>query len=477
MDRGIRKAIERRALTAAGGAIARRDVSQVLRRCALFRLKSLAVLLTTVHCFYPSFARSADADSLFLSLSRPTLISRPNQELLAATIQGGRSVLVLSDGSFMPKEPVLADAFIMIDGHKVSNDSWIDVRGEKTPLAHTFRAIGMEQLTKGSHRIALVASGTSPFSVNTGSDLVIMTSPAERFATDAIDRDSDIVDVDPPPRGKGSPLPFKRIATVQLETNGGPLVAFSAGRSYHALSGQAGLGDAMWSLWIDGSEAEANSASITDNDLTVGGEAQAPMFNQGFFDRLSKGTHQLTLGAEAEPWPAETGPDKVRFRVGAGTRLVALTGGIAVAGHVLQVDLEKEDGRFAFRCVASSNSWKTCPVPDQDVVVATASIVIPSKHNGVVLFSGMTRIQGDSKDPGGTIDVWLTVDGARLGSAAEQQLAFPGSESTRTVSLSFLATGDNALSVGKHEIELHARALGSFMHLMVTRDTPLIWFD
>ena len=86
MDRGIRKAIERRALTATGGVIARRDLSQVLRRYALFRLMSLAVLLITVHCFYPSFARSADADSLFLSLSRPNLISRPNQELLAATI-------------------------------------------------------------------------------------------------------------------------------------------------------------------------------------------------------------------------------------------------------------------------------------------------------------------------------------------------------------------------------------------------------
>ena len=78
MDRGIRKAIERRALTAAGGAIARRDVSQVLRRCALFRLKSLAVLLTTVHCFYPSFARSADAE-FPISFSFPTYLDFATQ--------------------------------------------------------------------------------------------------------------------------------------------------------------------------------------------------------------------------------------------------------------------------------------------------------------------------------------------------------------------------------------------------------------
>ncbi len=425
-------------------------------------------------------AKSAGTDSIYLSLSKDSPVLHADQELLTAKIQGGQTVFVSSDGVFLPKESGLANAYIAIDGRKVSNDCWIDWRSSQHQLAHSFRAIGVLKLDEGPHTIALVANGLAPFAVSAGSNLVIMTKPAERFVSDTLSEDSSIVDMEPPPRRKESPLPFMSVAGLNIQTDGGPMVALSAGRSYHAVSGNEGSGDAWWGFWIDGNEASANNASYADNDLCIGAEMQAPMFNQGLFDKLPQGPHQIRLGATAEPWPAEVGSNKVRYRVGKGTRLIALTDGIRVAGHVAAIDSVKElnaDGRFAFRCIASSQNWKTCPTTGQDVTVASGTIDIPGNHNGVVFISGMTRIQGDLKDSGGTTEIWLTIDGVKQGSTAEQQLMSPDSESTRTASLSFLTAGSNSLSVGKHNVELHARAKGDFVHLMVTRDTPLMWFD
>lgn len=47
---------------------------------------------------------------------------------------------------------------------------------------------------------------------------------------------------------------------------------------------------------------------------------------QGMFDHVPRGTRQITLGATAEPWPPKLGADKVRYRVGAGTLMVAMVG-------------------------------------------------------------------------------------------------------------------------------------------------------
>jgi hypothetical protein len=42
---------------------------------------------------------------------------------------------------------------------------------------------------------------------------------------------------------------------------------------------------------------------------------------------------------------------------------------------------------------------------------------------------------------------------------------------------SVLTAGSGTLSPGRHTITVWARAQGSFVHLSMVQDLPLIWFD
>lgn len=427
----------------------------------------------------PTGAWGAAADSQYIQLREKTLVSGRDQHVLSTTIKGGRSMLLLADGFFIPTAGSIMAVRIELDGHDVSNSSRMDTRGNDKPLSHTFRALAAVELSDGPHTVTLVADGTSSFYLSADSGLAMMMSPANQVKVGEAFTESAVVSVDPPPRSKGVDLPHLTVASASFDVKEGPAVALSAGNAFLAFD--KSVGDAMWSLRIDDSKTAANVASISDNDLTVGGESEAPLFNHGFFADLTVGSHEVTLEAESEPWPKELGRNNtVRYRASAGSRIIALSGGIRVAGRFPEIDPASEpktDGRFAFLCIATNVKWRGCPMAGQDVVIASADIEIPQDHNGIVLFSGLTRIQGDSQDNGGSIELWLTVDGFRRGSTARQDLAAPAALSTRTVSLSYLADGKHALSRGKHTIVLHGRAIGEFKHLMVGRDTPLIWFD
>jgi hypothetical protein len=112
-----------------------------------------------------------------------------------------------------------------------------------------------------------------------------------------------------------------------------------------------------------------------------------------------------------------------------------------------------------------------------DVPLARATVTIPPLGDGTVLFSAKSRVQGDSADGGGTVSIWLTIDGRRVGSVGVQRLASPFCESQRSISASYLAAGAGALSPGPHVVEVHGRADGDFIHLSLVRDLPLVWFD
>lgn len=92
-------------------------------------------------------------------------------------------------------------------------------------------------------------------------------------------------------------------------------------------------------------------------------------------------------------------------------------------------------------------------------------IVAKSRHNA------------DQVDEGGTITLWLTIDGVRRGSIGVQELRAPFSVSGRTISSSYLAAGKQRLRPGRHVVRVYGRADGSFWHVNLSRDLPLVWFD
>ncbi len=120
-----------------------------------------------------------------------------------------------------------------------------------------------------------------------------------------------------------------------------------------------------------------------------------------------------------------------------------------------------------------------CPTIGTKSTLATAVVTIPSGHNGVVLFSGKTRLFADHSDSGGNVSLGFNLDGSDIGTITTQQLQPPSTESSRTMTASYLATGSHHLSVGNHTIKVWAQAQtgSSFVHLSATRDLPLIYLD
>ena len=93
------------------------------------------------------------------------------------------------------------------------------------------------------------------------------------------------------------------------------------------------------------------------------------------------------------------------------------------------------------------------------------------------LLHGQVPRPGDNADPGGLVQLWLTIDGIRRGSLGAQEIKAPSGVAQRTVSASYLSAGKGALKPGRHTVGVYARADGQFVHLSLVRDIPLVWFD
>ena len=436
-------------------------------------LSSIVLLLPGL----PRACQAAGANSAYLALSTDTDI-RDAHAVLQASIDGDQSALITSDGSFRPHKPSTAKIFITVDGKRVSNESNIDWRTSKLPAAHSFKAAAVLHLSPGKHMVALMAEGSDNFVVSAGSNLCIMTNPAARFSTDTLKQNSDLVSLSQPSQaGKGKPITYKPLLEVNMPKPAGPQIAIATGDVFTS-EARSNWGDALWGLSADGREVSNNNASYANNDMCSNAEFRAPIFLQGF---LNSPCEKITLGATALPWQKTDGTfNTVRFQSGVGSKLLVLSGGMQVAGHVSLINSPKENSEHnttAYRCVGSSQNWPGCGCTGDDTMVAEAHVHIPENHNGVVYFSSMTRVQGASADKGGLVRVWLTIDGHHCGSTGIQLLREHDCVSERTVTASYLAAGREKLTPGDHVVQMHARATGEFIHLCVTKDMPLMWFD
>jgi hypothetical protein len=248
-------------------------------------------------------------------------------------------------------------------------------------------------------------------------------------------------------------------------------VVLAAGTAAHVAGGP--FGDALWSLQQDGRELAANEGSYADNDICQCAELQAPLALQGLLaPGLSDRGVRVSVGVGTEPWASKLGADKLRYEVPAGATVVAL-GDLTDAGALTLVPAEPGGHvyRFPYRCIASSHEWPGCPVVGATVSMGETTVAVPAHKAALV--SATLRVQGDGHDGGGRFEMWLTLDGNRVGTMAVQDLAAPSAVSTRTATAHALIDGGEAAQT--HRIGLRVTATGDFLHLAVTRNLPLVW--
>ena len=425
------------------------------------------VALPTVGA-WPESAYDSLSSDVAAASDMPLLVS-------TVTLPAQSWVLVSSDGRYGPGGGTAANVFITVDGVKVTNSSYIDWGQSTNPQQHCFNAVGALNLDAGVHEVRLEADVIDGgFYVGAGSNLAVMIHPADSVDVQALNQDSSTFAYTTAGIEDGDLLPHDAILSHSWDmAAAGDVIALGSGRSFHSGSGSGTYGDAMWGIHMDGSYVGNGAGLWTVNDIWTGAETQAPMFLHAFVPSVNAGVHVLSLDASEFPWGSNE--DSVQYRVGAGTRLVAMTGGMHVRGSapISQAQYDTTD----YIGIGTDQSWPGVPEVGTDVELATATFDVPDGHSGVVMFLAKSRVQGDSSDQGGSVSLRLKLDGTFVGSTGIQQLASPDSVSQRTIATSYLAAGTAALAPGQHTIQAIARADGSFIHLAMVKDLPLLWFD
>jgi hypothetical protein len=408
-----------------------------------------------------------------LHITAPTTVLTKTIEVQEA----GTYLFVQSDGRYGPLWGPAASAanmYITVDGVQVTNDSLIDWRQAPNGQQHSYNVIGGTVLTPGAHTVSLMgAPPAGAFYLGAEANLSIITKPASTMITQQLFSDQGPFDFTTFPNDGTSPVPHTPLMSWAWSSpTATDVLAFASVRAFAV---GANYGDALFGVYLDGANAGNASSLWTANDLWTGAETQAPLYAHAFFSGLS-GTHTLSFDASEFPWGMQ-GENSVHYGVGAGARFMMLWGGMNVRGKATLSPAV--NNVVDYLCLGSNQNWPGCPPVGTPVALADTTINIPNGHNGVVMFVGKTRVQGDSADLGGTASLYLVVDGVRRGSIGVQQLKFPAAVSHRTISASYLAAGADALTPGNHRIQLFGKTepQDSFIHLAMLKDLPLLWFD
>jgi hypothetical protein len=389
-----------------------------------------------------------------------------------------------ADGGLAPLGETIANAYIAVDGRRVSNDSVVDWRGSRAPNRRAFNAIAAVRLPAGRSRVTLrarVAGGSA--AITAGSSLSVLTHAAEHAATDSLATHSPWLDFDTRYVPEGRALPAARgwqaVASVPAGNSGGPVVAMASGRAF--ISEQPG--DAMWGIFLNGREPPLHATTWSINDLFVGAEVQAPMFAQALFPSPPRGSTVQLVASESPYYTPRMGStNAVRYRVGSSTGLVALSGGMQVVGRGYSPTHDYvsrgRHRRYAYVCIGTNGFRpEKCPPMRTEVVLARGRACVPAGHDGEVLFASRTRIQGDDNDDGGTVTLSLRVGGREVARNVQTLGPKPHTVSTRTIGTSWLSAGEERLVPGCHVVEAVGHADGDFRNISLNADLPLIWFD
>lgn len=423
--------------------------------------------------------------SRYLQMTSDRYVPPGTAELLTTSIQlpVGGWVYVQSDGRFNPWGAALASTYITIDGVKATNDSVIDWRQSTSGQQHSFNVIGAKYLAAGSHTVSLYGVSTgAPTYFGSGSNLSVLVTGATAVTSNRTGADSAPLNFNTVGTPEGGALQgddWAPMVSVYAGNSDGPIVAMASGRSYK----YAADGDAMLGIFLNAQEPGIDSMTWSINDIWNGAETQAPMFSQALFSAPPSNSIVTYAASESPYWqPQDLNTNNVSYKVGSGSALVTLANGFQVVGRGLNPQFDYGTAgpykRYAYVCVGSSQGWPGCTPTGTEAVIGRGQFCIPAGHNGTVLFSTKTRIQGASEDPGGTVRLYLKLNGVPVGSTGVQQLGPPPRAiSTRTISASYLSAEGGALAPGCHTVEAVALVEGTFKHLSMNADMPIVWFD
>ena len=412
--------------------------------------------------------------SQYVSLAHDVSVSTPTT-LLTIELRLARrvSVFVEATGTVAPGEPAAVGSIVAtFDDKPVTSTSTIDWRESFDPVRHTFDIVGGTQASAGSHTVRLVAEPTSgSLTVSATSNLSAFVHPARTVTVRTLG-------------GAVGPFAFTSYGTSGPDTPHRALLrARVDGRLKSVALGSASAiraghdGDAMIGIYRNGHHPDPAISLWSVNDACTCAETEGPLFSQAFFGTTGRKHNVVSLDASEFPWSTAQGENPASYSVEPGARLVVLNG-LHMAGYARAIQVSGNSGTtWDYWCLASDQGWPGCAPVGTDVLVAQGVVHIPPASSGVVMFEAKSRVQADNADAGGTVSMWLTIDGVREGATGTQELRSPSSVSERTIAASYLATGSARLQPGPHVVRLYARASGSFIHVSLVRDLPLLWFS
>jgi hypothetical protein len=286
-------------------------------------MRALTILLFTawiVVCVAP-ITKAATIGSRYLQLTRPRDVEKPAALLrTTVTLNHRDSVYLQTDGTYNPLGTGrAADVYLVVDGHKVSNDSLTDWRSGEGSDAHPFDALAALSLASGRHVIEVRASSprlgacsfssvfedcsrraggdttTSGFRVLAGASLSVVVHPAAHVVTERLTTDSGPFDFDTSgyfttDTHLTKPLPLTPLLSSTVPS-GEPAVALGSGWLYPT----GPPGDAMLAMLLDGTFPGDNIASWGNTDLCICADLRAPVSVQEYVAPAGE-PQQVALG-------------------------------------------------------------------------------------------------------------------------------------------------------------------------------------
>jgi hypothetical protein len=452
--------------------------------------------------------------------TQETLVSNFLTPVLSANIINGEETgvqtVIVSDGDFSPAQGnAVAQVQLYLNGTPVGNSSVIDwtYSYNGAQALHSFHLVALATLNPGTNTLSLMGqdlSSGSSFYVGANTSMSVLQSSAQKFQLGQLTQDTISVQDPGIPGFLSNPSTLASFdtpaATYVQNTDqaflrlqdplSGPAAVLMGGRAYWSgtastvnpySSVRSGYGDGGASISLSPSGAAGvcpglNQATWAVNDLWPGAEVQAPISSQALY----QGGYTSVPEAIAAPfeWPSWAldsigNPNGAMFRVGASTTLLSIENPKILGGAT--TGLSPTCNQDAAVCIGSSSSplYADCPAMGSVVTVAQTTVTIPPGHDGVVLFLAKTRVAGGNAIPteSGMAYLAITIDGNRVGPLGIQQLMPNHADSQRTISTSYLSSGDQRLSVGQHTVQVIGWGVGNFEHLMFFQDLPLVFFD
>jgi hypothetical protein len=448
----------------------------------------------------PPFAAAATNGSKYIQLKRNRDIEKPTTLLqTTVTLRHLDSVYVQTDGTYRPRGAgSAADVYVTVDGRKVTNDSLADWRSSEQLDAHPFDAMGSVTVARGRHVIELRAesptlarcdgaicpasTGTGApradgFQVLAGANLSVFVDPAPEVISQRLGGDRGPFDFDTTgyfttDTRLTKPLPIVPLLSTTVAQKESA-VALGSGW----LSASGGTGDAMLTFLLDGRFPGDDVAGWADSDLWYGAELRAPESVQAFV-APSTAQSQVALGTIEFPWMPAWGlaDDPVVYSVAAGTTMTVLSG-MSSAG-VVGGPHDTSPDPLPAALIGGSLEGVPTGVPVQ---LASTTVRVARGSRGVVFFSAKALDQGGGGFDGppyrGTLSLFLTIDGKRVGPRVRQEVTTPDAGSGGTIATSYLTAGRKHLRPGSHLVQVWGRADGPFRQAWMWPNAALVWFD